>query len=379
MASIISGADTFGLLAALAGLAAVAVALEQTQWGKRLSAPVLIIVLAAIAAQLKVLPSAAPLYDQIWSLLVPLAVALFLIKADLFGIVRESGRVLIAFIVGAIGVIAGSLLGAMVFDLGPNEASLVGVFSATYTGGSLNFAAVAEAVNFRDPDIVASAVAIDNVFGTTFLLLLNGLAGWSAFKRYYEYRTASLDGELQDTSGVAERSLHVGDVLTALAIAAAACAAGNMLASLSGISGSQLLFTTAIMVAAATFAAPLMSRISGEDAIALGLMYIFFAMIGAGVDIGAMLREAPSLFLFVATILIVHTIVLLGVGKLLKLNYAELIVASIACIMGPPVAAAIAVLFGWRGLVVPGVMTGVLGYAVGNFIGVGLHGFVSAW
>jgi uncharacterized membrane protein len=59
------------------------------------------------------------------------------------------------------------------------------------------------------------------------------------------------------------------------------------------------------------------------------------------------------------------------VGKLLKLDLAELMIAANACILGPATAAALAAGHGWRDLVTPGMLTGILGYAVGTFIGVG--------
>ena len=49
-----------------------------------------------------------------------------------------------------------------------------------------------------------------------------------------------------------------------------------------------------------------------------------------------------------------------------------MVTASLACIAGPPIAAAIAILFKWRNLVAPGILTGILGYVLGNFAGVGL-------
>ena len=60
---------------------------------------------------------------------------------------------------------------------------------------------------------------------------------------------------------------------------------------------------------------------------------------------------------------------MLGV-KLLKIDLAEALVASNACIMGPATAAAIAAGQGWRSLVTPGLLVGVLGYVIANFLGV---------
>jgi len=60
------------------------------------------------------------------------------------------------------------------------------------------------------------------------------------------------------------------------------------------------------------------------------------------------------------------------VCHLLQLDLAELVMASAVCIGGPSSAAAIASAKGWRALLIPGLLCGSLGYAIGSFIGVAL-------
>ena len=60
-------------------------------------------------------------------------------------------------------------------------------------------------------------------------------------------------------------------------------------------------------------------------------MYIFFAVIGAGADLGEVLGAALPATLFIITMVLVHLALLLVVGKLLKLDLAEVMVASNAC------------------------------------------------
>lgn len=367
------GADNiFGLLAALLAICAVAAGLERTALGRRISGAGIILLTALVAAQFEILPKTAPLYGAIWTYMVPLAIALFLLKADLVRVFSEGGRVLVAFLVGMAGTIVGAGLAALVVDLGADEAKIAAVFTATYTGGSLNFVAVAEAVGFDDNSQLSAALAIDSIFGVGFIVLLNVCAGWGLFKRWYGWRLDAVLGEggIARTETAPAPSLF--GLLSALAISAAAVAASSMISGALGFPEYELLVLTLLITAVATAGRKLLAGLHGEDIVAMMFMYLFFAIIGAGADLNEMLRAAPGMFVMVGFIFAVHLAFMLVAGRLLKLNYAELVTASLACIAGPPIAAAIAILFKWRNLVAPGILTGILGYVLGNFAGVGI-------
>ena len=364
--------DIFGLLAALLAICALAAGLERTDWGKRLSGAGIILLVALGAAHFGVLPRSAPLYGSIWTYLVPLAIALFLLKADLIKVFSEGGRVLIAFLIGMLGTVFGAWIATLLVDLGPNEAKIAAVFTATYTGGSLNFVAVAEAVGFDDSSQLSAALAIDNIFGVGFIIMLNLAAGWSLFQTRYGWRMdavwrqdPAIDSEVG--SGISLFSLSM-----ALALAAGAVAVSAMIADAFGIPEYRLLVITVLVTGLATLGRKYLARLRGEDILAMMFMYLFFAIIGAGADIGEMLTAAPGMFVMVGCIFASHLVFMLVAGRLLKLNYAELVTASLACIAGPPIAAAIAILFKWRNLVAPGILTGILGYVLGNIVGIGI-------
>ncbi len=369
--SLIPPGNGFALLAVFFVLAAIGAALEKTRIGQRVSGVMIVIALSIVLANAGVIPASAPAYDVIWVYLVPLAIALFLVKADLISIVVEGGRTLVAFGFGAVGVAVGAWLGAQLLDLGPYEAEYGGVFSATYVGGSLNYAAVAEAVGFRDPTSLAAGVAIDNVVGLGYLLLVGAAASWPIFTRAFAWRA----DRLMDVSGhedAAARVPTIVDLSLALGLATLACALGNALADALGQPTYGILYITLVMVAIATLARRWLKAIAGPELVATLFMYLFFAMLGAGADLGAMLDAAPALFGYVLIIFAVHIAFLLVGARVCRLNHAEIVIASTACIGGPPIAVAFAVLFGWRRLAVPAIATGVLGYVLGNFVGIGV-------
>jgi len=115
----------------------------------------------------------------------------------------------------------------------------------------------------------------------------------------------------------------------------------------------------------------------GDFPLGMLFMYVFFGVMGAGADVMAMIDRALPIFAFVGIMATVHLAFVLAAAKLFKLDLAEVILASNAVALGPATAAAQAAGQGWRPLVTPAVMLGVLGYAIANFIGVAMAGWLS--
>lgn len=71
-------------------------------------------------------------------------------------------------------------------------------------------------------------------------------------------------------------------------------------------------------------------------------------------------------------IIFVHFLVIFALGKLFKFNLEEILVASNANIGGPTTASAFAISQRWNGLILPAILAGIFGYAIANYIGIGL-------
>jgi len=82
-----------------------------------------------------------------------------------------------------------------------------------------------------------------------------------------------------------------------------------------------------------------------------------------------MLTVAPILIALVTILLTVHLVCLLVVGRWLNLSLPELLTASNAAVLGATTAPAMAAAKGWHDQITPGVLVGVLGYAMGTLIG----------
>jgi uncharacterized membrane protein len=278
----------FAIWAVLIAISAFGFWCERFAWGRKYSGVMLLITLAIVLANLRIIPTKAPVYDTVWEYLVPIAIVLLLFEADLKRIVRESGPTLIAFIIGSAAVVAGTVTGALLLNLGPNEAEMAGIFTGTYIGGSLNFAAVAEATNMQNSSMLAAAIAADNVVTNLHFLLIIFIPGiaWMA-KRYPTHhmdnaRVVAID---PDKPAHSIANLDIAGLLAGLALAFAIAAAGSWLADIAGFPQFSILVITAITVFVATLLPSQMKKLSGCRESGNVMMFIFLATIGASADV----------------------------------------------------------------------------------------------
>lgn len=311
-----------------------------------------------------------PVYGVINSYLLPLAVPLLLFTADLRRVVRDTGRLLGAFLVGSVATIVGTLAAWKLFPLhamGADGWKVASALAARHIGGAVNYVGVCETL-----DVTASAqmagLAADNlicaVYFTSIFALARGIPS-------DDNSSVQGDAVIPESESLPRATIGVLQGCTALALSACICFAGNVLAKQMGI--GTIPIVTAITVALATCAPGLVAPLAGAgEGLAAILLQIFFAGVGANGSVAAVIATAPSLFAFSLLQLVLHVAFVLGVGRVLGFTRRELLLASNANVGGPTTAAGLAAAKGWRSSLVPALLVGVFGYAIATFVAVAL-------
>ena len=373
--TLIPADQHFAVITAILALCALAFASERTVIGQKVTGTVVVILLAIAAANLGIIPHSAPAYGFIFSYVVPLLIPLFLFQADVRRLAREASRTSLAFLVAALGTVAGVIVAALLLDLSQlgvaselaadrREAGIVGLFASTYIGGSVNYAALGEITGLSaDASFFSAATAADNLFSAVFLSVIALVPGAHWIARHFVEHAAS------EAVQVTETVVTPASISYALAAAAGIVAITDLLCWWLEIPSWRYAVMTLISVGLATAVPQIRDWFSGAFEVGVALSFPFFAAIAAGADIRAMISVAPLLIILVAILLSVHLTVLLVVGRKLGLTIPELLTASNAAILGATTAPAMAAAKGWHDQVTPGVLVGVLGYALGTFIG----------
>jgi len=350
--------------------------LEKTRLGAQLTGAVAAILLAIAAANIGLIPHDAPAYSFVFTYLVPVLIPLFLFQADLRKIFFESTRMTVAFLLASVGTVVGVTVAALILDLGglgaaaaiadsQREPAIAGLFASTYIGGSVNYAALGEITGLKDDaSFFSAATAVDNLFSAVYLGFLALMPGWAWLAR--KFATHDGEGAMQE---VANGPISAMSLALALAAALSIVALGDGLVAWLDLPGWRYVLISALTLMLATAFPALPRLLAGSFELGVALSFVFFAAIAAGANLTAMIQVAPLLILMVLILLSIHALLTFGLGSLLGLSMPELIIASNAAVLGATTAPALAATKGWRHLVTPGVLVGVLGYALGTFLG----------
>lgn len=381
---------------------------------RHLGTALLVILFGALLANVGAIPAGSPadapvaIYEGVFTYLAPLSIFWLMLGVDLRKVASAGASMLGAFGLGVVGTAAGALVGlwliASLFgapitagdgNLSPQFAALGGMFVGTYTGGSVNFNAVALHYDvMRNGSVYAGAVAVDNILTAVWMVACLSLPRllrplWpkgpvsDAARDLPETSRAGASSGDDDAVRADDETFGPFDLALCLGLGLVALAGSNagatwVHASL-GVDVPALLILTAVGLALAQL--PRVQRLRGAKALAMFSVYAFLTVIGAFCDVWAMV-EIGRLAAAIATVALctvgVHFVLTFGVGRVFGIDLATASVASQANVGGGATALAVARSLRRDELVLPAIVVGALGNALGTFLGFAIAGWLGA-
>ena len=394
MHSLISAENTWALFAILVAIAALAIYLEQRySWASKVTGCVIALIGAMILSNLNIIPLDAKAYDFVWDYVVPLSIPLLLLKADMRKVWKDSGRMLAIYMLSSFGSVAGAFLAAFLLkDKIPQVHAAAAMMVGTYTGGSVNLVAMADAFKATGT-LVSTAVVADNLLMALYFFVLIAIPSIGFFRKHFghplmdEMEAKVARGE--SAGGAANywtaKPVSLKDIAFAFAIAFVVVAVSNDVAKflahlipngnffldlMNGLFCNKYLIITTLTMLLATFFPNFTGNIGGAQEIGTFLIHIFFAVIGVPASIYLIITKAPFLLVFCAIIVGMNMLFSFVLGKIFHFDLEEIAVASNANVGGPTTAAAFAIAKGWSELIIPAILVGTFGYVIGNYYGI---------
>lgn len=344
----------------------------------RLPALVWTYFLPMLATSAGVLPAQSPIYRAIARYVLPASLVLLLLSSELRAIARLGRTALAVMAAGMFGIALGGVAGFFALRPWlPAEAwKAVGALVATWTGGSANLVAVANALALS-PELQGVLIIVDTVVAYTWMgLLISFAPRQEAFDRWNGADRAAVEGvgeRLREQGAqekraptVAEMTLMVGlaVVLTAVCLKAGALLppVGQVL---NAFSWAIVLLTTAALLLSLTPLARLES--AGASTVGYAGFYLLLASVGAQGDLREVVRQ-PQFILLGVIVIVVHALVLLAALRLLRAPLFFFGAASQACVGGYSSAPLVAAIY-HPAMAPVGLLLAVLGNVLGTYLG----------
>lgn len=355
--------------------------LEKNTFLRHLGTTLLVILLTAVVANLGVIPSATEssiVYEAIFTFVAPLSVFFLLLDVRLADLRKAGMPMLTMFILGALGTALGALLAVWVIDapvvFGVHYKALAGMLTGTYIGGSLNLNAIALHYGvMKEGGLYAGTVAVDNILTTVWMvatLTLPRVLG-RLWKRVGGKASA---GNIKEKLPEEKEMVSIWSLAALLALGGGSLLAADWLAAwlneAFGWHFPSILIVTTIALVLAQFEG--IRKLQGSRLLGLFTVYLFLAVIGAFCELAALQgigELAIYLGAFTLIVIMVHGLVVFGVGGLLRCDWDVIAIASQANVGGASSAMALAKSLKRDDLLLPSIVAGSLGIALGTYIG----------
>ena len=355
------------------------------RYAKKLGATMAIIVLGLLIANLSGWKPEAGVSGWVNGPLTSLAIVELLLAVELRRVLPDARRLLAPFLVSVLATVSAVLACGWLLSpwLGADTSALAALYTATFTGGTLNFVSVGRSLAIPD-DLFALATAADYVVFTGWFLLSLVIGR--------DRHTATLTSTSSDAQTA---DAQMADAATADAPSASGIAhqprswASGLLWGVAVMLVTELVLillrglawdVPAIIVL--TTVALLMAQLpSGGSRIAcydMGLVLIqpFFAVIGLSTTVGGLFGQGLPVLVYAFLVVAIQALAVLLVRRQQRWALVDTLVASQAAVGGPSTALALASSLGRSSLVLPSVAVGLLGMMIGTYLGLAVEALV---
>ena len=348
---------------------------------KKIGGVLICYILGALVGNTGLLPDGADVYqDWFTKLAVPIALPLILFSMDVKKWLRMAKSTFSSLLLGVFTVVLMIFIGYLIFrDSIPDSWKVAGLLTGVYTGGTPNMAAIKTALNV-DTELYLMTHTYEVVLGAIYLVFILSI-GQRVFLLWLppyralengndEVNNDDLGDEFESYSGYFKRKTFL-PVLGAFGLSVLIFGASY---------GASLLFpadfsTAAVILLITTFGialsfVPKIKSIRKTFQTGMYFILVFSLVVSSMADIKQLMNISFGLFWYVALAMFGSHILHAFLARFFKIDADTVIISGSALICSPPFVPLVAGALKNREVILTGLVVGIAGYAIGNYLGV---------
>lgn len=301
---------------------------------------------------------------------IPIAIPLILFSTDIKRWLKLARKTVLSFVLVAISAVTSTVLAALLFSWVEEYWKISGMLVGVYTGGTPNLMAIGLGLKVKEGTLILTNTSDALLGGAYFLFLVTG-ARWLIGKILPSFSTPILEPALAAAEEKGSKAELFFAVLLSLLCMGVSIGFSLLITGKIEVSIVMLMLTT--LGVAASFHQRV-RKIKGTYEAGQYFILIFSLALGTNINIHEMLVSSSEVFLYTAFVMITAIMVHLILAKIFRIDTDTMIITSTAGIFGPAFIGPVAERLKNREVIVPGLTCGLVGYAIGNYLG-----FIVAW
>ncbi|HAJ99052.1 MAG TPA: hypothetical protein DCM62_03410 [Bacteroidales bacterium] len=315
--------------------------------------------------------------DMLMTIAILMAIPLLLFSTNIKQWKKVAGKDLVSLLLGVTSVVTMVVAGFFIFQNAniPELYKVAGMLIGVYTGGTPNLASLKLALDVS-PETYILTHTYDLVIGALYLAFLISI-GKVLFRKIlppYPHtgeNTQDMDSDKKEPFFSVFQPNYLLPLLKAIGIAVVIAGIGG---ALSTIVPKNMVMATVILVittlAILVSLIPSVNKTEKTFATGMYLILIFSIVVASMADLRNMGEISVGLLGYIALAVFGSLTMHLILSKIFKINADTTIITTTALICSPPFVPVIAGALGNRQIVVTGITIGIIGYAIGNYLGV---------
>ena len=320
------------------------------------------------------------LQDWFMNITVPLAIPLMLFNCNFKLWTKSLPKTFTALICGLIAIVVSVIISYLVFksskiqDLPDLSALMVGI----YTGGTMNFAAIGKALNI-DPNLLITSLTFEMLITFPFIVFLIA-GGFRIFRKLLPYSDKSItieingedleNGSFESYKGMLQKTTFPKTLMgLGLSFLFMVIGAGLSLLITGKLNELVVILTITTLGILASFNQKVREL---PKTFELGMFFIliFSIVVASQFNIQAINSEVFNVFWFVLVVLCLSIFVHFLLCRLFKVSGDLFTVAIVGMLCSPPFIPPIVGAMKNKKVLISGIVIGLIGYAVGTYLGI---------
>lgn len=337
--------------------------------------------LGMLVGNLGVLPeSFSAIQSAIQDISICLALPLILFSIDVrkWTKIAKKGLVCMGLAVVSIATVVFVLHMAFVKS-NPDVADYGALAIGVYTGGTINIAAIAAARNIPENTYVMFNT-VDMVISALYMVFLTSI-GRKFFQKVFRLRKFEGDmnaGPIEDVSndssykGMAKPAI-LGKLVLAFLLSAVIVGISYVAGTfVKGYETAVTILLITTLAIACSFIKPV-REIKKTTPLGMYIIYIFCFAVATMADFSEIARFDYTIIIYVTVAIFGSMFLHALLCKFAKIDSDTMIVTSVSAICSPPFVPVVTAALNNNAVLVSGLTTGIIGYAIGNYFGIFTH------